>query len=59
MLPRAVRAGLKQVTLFQIPFALSLSKGRSCLGPALEKEGLSFDKLRTNGKGISLSFFDR
>src|SRR3546814_13744568 len=35
-----------------IPFALSLSKGRSCLQPK-RKEGRCFDKLSTNGEGES------
>jgi hypothetical protein len=32
-----------------IPFALSLSKGRTCSHAKGEKEGRCFDKLSTNG----------
>src|SRR3546814_10992271 len=35
-----------------IPFALGLSKGRSCRQPK-RKEGRCFDKLSTNGEGES------
>src|SRR5690606_1993732 len=47
-----VEGHLFLLTCPQTPFALSLSKGRSCLQPKW-KEGRCFDKLSTNGEGES------